>query len=939
MFKNKKLPVLLVSIILVAVMAIGVSAAKFTDVYEYREAIEMLSSIEVIKGYSETSFGPNDDVTRWQMALLMSKLVTGNVATATWESSNGSVKFEDVQSHHYIGSIQYAASKGIIIGTGETTFHPENNIKYQDALTMVVRSLGYPREQLDAGYPDSYIAKAKELGLTKGLENVANEKALSRGQTAQLLFNALTTKNTSGTTYYTTSFNLVEEKLVLTATEKNKLTATSGYPMGGHLNFNVLNNDGTFGSTVSIKASLLNLTNPDDYLGVSFEVKANRTYTSIYSFEANPKATVESMTVNAQNGTINIANINYTLVSSYTYGLDTIRPTNFNEVIVYNGPSAYTVGGAKQYATDLSGNYIDSLGNIVMYRTIQAGGEAYVVIENGVQRAPTVADYAKLAYTTVNSTAVTAYEVLDAKKIDGTQGSFKLIAFDDNNDGYVDRAIYKPYSFGQYIVDSSSKINLAGNNTAISVTHTGITAKTGDYVLYYYDSNSKTLDIAKVFTKLTAAISSINTTADTAVIGTTTYSYTGSKILGANESYDIEKALGVVNNVVSFIAHNNCILGVIEAVQEGEWAVVNSVNGTYYGATYLPMTVYHNGVLTTINVSSINGTGITYVTTNNHPKKGDLVKIAPVASAIGYNAATYNMVTTGINYNYTALATRYFKIENNIAGVYTGNVSGIVANVDPAFNPIYLNANTLVVVNDGTTITAARATNTTVVNLVLNSGAKIFYETDATTGYVKFLYINGASVQSSTSTLTGTAHTVVYINAGTNVEYSGLSIDNPLTPASDPVFYATLNAIDISTGLVARVWIPYNVASASGFANGGYYRVRLVGSGAYSGNYVMDASSLPAGTSITLENGEKFTIGTTAEYKRSVPNMVTTINGTATYTDVKVYYLLNGKMVSVSTENTNANDFSNSVDVKITSKVDVLINELTKTITIIDKMA
>ena len=124
-------------------LCIGLSAHTFRDVTQFEDAIELLSQIEVIKGYNAYAFGPDDNVTRWQMALLISKLRTGNTETAVWAASDDEIVFTDiVNERHYPASIAYAHSNGIIIGQAEGIFNPDANITVQDGLTMCVRALG-----------------------------------------------------------------------------------------------------------------------------------------------------------------------------------------------------------------------------------------------------------------------------------------------------------------------------------------------------------------------------------------------------------------------------------------------------------------------------------------------------------------------------------------------------------------------------------------------------------------------------------------------------------------------------------------------------------------------------------------------------------------------------------------------------------------------------
>jgi len=62
---------------------------------------------------------------------------------------------------------------------------------------MLVRALGEGSEEMDAGYPDSFIEKAEELGITRGFKsNVKNTDRLTRGEVAKLLYNAFVEEKT-----------------------------------------------------------------------------------------------------------------------------------------------------------------------------------------------------------------------------------------------------------------------------------------------------------------------------------------------------------------------------------------------------------------------------------------------------------------------------------------------------------------------------------------------------------------------------------------------------------------------------------------------------------------------------------------------------------------------------------------------------------------------
>ncbi len=179
----KKLAMLL-AVLMLAVAAFSVSA--FEDVKpadDCYDAVSALTALNVIKGKTETQYGPDDAVTRAQMAMLFTRLYT----TISLENGENLTPFTDLTDGFYNSAIAWCYGEGVINGTSATTFNPEGEIIYQDALTMACRLLGYD----DLTYPLGYITKARQLGLTAGLEGTAYDKALTRGEVAIVLYNAL----------------------------------------------------------------------------------------------------------------------------------------------------------------------------------------------------------------------------------------------------------------------------------------------------------------------------------------------------------------------------------------------------------------------------------------------------------------------------------------------------------------------------------------------------------------------------------------------------------------------------------------------------------------------------------------------------------------------------------------------------------------------------
>lgn len=242
--------------------------AEEVEAGQYDKAIEFLANYGIFKGYNADDTGAEDLIQRYQMALFVGRIATGWVDDEQWEDGpeNWS-EFDDIDVdpvNKYYGALSFANQKGIIQGYGNGKFGPTASITYQDALTMVVRTLGYTG--LD--WPWGYIQKAVELGLTDGITGVAYTDELTRGEVAQIIYNALFATTKNGTNLAMSSFGIEFgwEKVVITASDLDifveddvdaykKIESNGAYTewkesnrtADGYVAFKLLNDDGTLG--------------------------------------------------------------------------------------------------------------------------------------------------------------------------------------------------------------------------------------------------------------------------------------------------------------------------------------------------------------------------------------------------------------------------------------------------------------------------------------------------------------------------------------------------------------------------------------------------------------------------------------------------------------------------------------------------------------------
>ena len=175
--------------------AVGVSAA-YADVDEtnsYYKAIEVLSGLGVVKGDDEGNFNPKSDIKRSEMVALICR-AKGEEAIA---QAAGGASFADVSADHWAaGYIAWGVASDIIKGVGDNKFDPDASVKFQDAVVMVLRALGYERiaqRAENGGYPTGYLKVAGQKGVLANASTFDGGKAATREIVAQVIYNAMTT--------------------------------------------------------------------------------------------------------------------------------------------------------------------------------------------------------------------------------------------------------------------------------------------------------------------------------------------------------------------------------------------------------------------------------------------------------------------------------------------------------------------------------------------------------------------------------------------------------------------------------------------------------------------------------------------------------------------------------------------------------------------------
>ncbi|HHZ20528.1 MAG TPA: S-layer homology domain-containing protein [Firmicutes bacterium] len=188
---------LFTSFCLLLSFAPAVHAATISDVDGHwaESAIRALVQSEVINGYPNGKFKPDQSITRAELAKIL--------ATAYGLNKTGQTKFSDTKGHWAEGYIATLAEKEVFTGYPDGTFQPERPVNRAEIITMLIRmtNLGTAEEkytfELEPSFPDvaedfwafKYVEIANRLGILPAnyKDRFQPDRLASRAETAWMV--------------------------------------------------------------------------------------------------------------------------------------------------------------------------------------------------------------------------------------------------------------------------------------------------------------------------------------------------------------------------------------------------------------------------------------------------------------------------------------------------------------------------------------------------------------------------------------------------------------------------------------------------------------------------------------------------------------------------------------------------------------------------------
>ncbi len=174
------------------------AGAAFSDQADIQsaDAVDALTALGVIEGYTDGSFRPDTTVTRAEMAKMIFTILNGgNDDASAYE--NLPTSFTDLTEDWYKGYIKYLQNSDIIAGTSATTFAPNETVTGVEAAKMMLVAAGYTPDK--AGLTGlSWRVNTMRYANANSLFADVNcdiNSGLPRQYAAQIMYNALDMEN------------------------------------------------------------------------------------------------------------------------------------------------------------------------------------------------------------------------------------------------------------------------------------------------------------------------------------------------------------------------------------------------------------------------------------------------------------------------------------------------------------------------------------------------------------------------------------------------------------------------------------------------------------------------------------------------------------------------------------------------------------------------
>lgn len=195
------------------------SPSSFEDVTNDTVAVnaDVLRLMGVVSGVGGNRFNPGASLTRAEFCVMVTNFIQRGSEVSRYAART---IFSDVAGGHwargYINLMATPMENGtaMISGVGNGSFAPDQQVTVAQAVTVLLRVLGYTNQETGFIWPQGYMDFAASIGLTDSVSQNANT-VITRAETAQLFVNALGCPTKDGQAYYESLGSVSKDTILL----------------------------------------------------------------------------------------------------------------------------------------------------------------------------------------------------------------------------------------------------------------------------------------------------------------------------------------------------------------------------------------------------------------------------------------------------------------------------------------------------------------------------------------------------------------------------------------------------------------------------------------------------------------------------------------------------------------------------------------------------
>ena len=153
--------------------------------------LSLLAELKIMSGDPDGNMRLDDYVSRAEFT----KIAVASSSYKNGVATNLAISpFPDVTYQHWAAPyVRVGVTNGLVNGYPDATFKPDGTVLYEEAITIMIRVLGYTDADFGVAWPSGQIGLANSLDMTDGISCTAGD-AMNRRQVARLVYNSLKTK-------------------------------------------------------------------------------------------------------------------------------------------------------------------------------------------------------------------------------------------------------------------------------------------------------------------------------------------------------------------------------------------------------------------------------------------------------------------------------------------------------------------------------------------------------------------------------------------------------------------------------------------------------------------------------------------------------------------------------------------------------------------------